>query len=110
MKTKGLDPNETVLRDIALNTKEEEMALWAYGKDGNSVVPANDTWKEWISGLVRATNRPDLDYYDFGEEYYFFDLENQKAIDVPTGNQARTSRVGDAIRNGLVLRLIKRNK
>jgi hypothetical protein len=108
VKSKGLNINEIVLRDIAINAKNKEITLWDYEKYGRSVLQTNYTWQELISGLLKTTERPDLDYYNFGEEYYFYDLENGKKIEIPTGNQVRTSRVGDTLRNGLVLRLMKK--
>ena len=108
IKRKGLNDSEIVLRDIASNNKDKEVTLWDYGKYGRSVLQTNCTWQELISGLLKTTERPDLDYYNFGEEYYFYDFENGKKIEIPTGNQVRTSKVGDTIRNGIILRLMKK--
>jgi len=100
-----------VLKDIANGKKEKEMALWGYGKhDVVGAVPLNDTWQQWIKGLVITTDRPDLDYYNFGKEYYFWDLEGGRKIEIPTGNDARHEIVGNFLRKGMVLRLMRNRK
>lgn len=106
------DINRMVLKDIAKGKTDKEIALWNYGKNGYSGVPVEDKWNQWIrydggkKGLVSVVKRPDLDYYNFGEEFVFFDLLTGKKINIPTGNRARNERVGDSFRNGMVLRLI----
>lgn len=99
--------NEAVLKDIALNQRNHSVAFWCYGRtNGYSTVQTNHTWQEWIDGLITATKRPDLTPYDFGKEYYFFDLSSCKKIKIPTGNDARRIRVGETLRPGMVLRLM----
>lgn len=98
--------SRNVLKDIANGKKNKECALWNYGKYDVSVVPLNDTWQEWIKGLVKQTERPDLDYYNFGKEYYFWDLEGGRKIEIPTGNKARHEIIGHSLYRGMVLRLM----
>ena len=106
-KPKGKnEQSRDVLRDISSNKKDKEYALWSYGKYGYSAVPLSDTWQQEINGLLVTTNRPDLDYHNFGEEFYFFDLSTGKNIEIPTGNRARSEKVGASIRVGMVLRLM----
>ena len=95
-----------ILRNIANGKKDKECALWDYGEYEYSAAPLNDTWQQWIKGLLVTTNRPDLDYHNFGEEFYFFDMSDGKSIEMPTGNRARSEKVGDSIRAGMVLRLM----
>ena len=105
---------ETMLKDIWAGKTDNECALWDYGKYGYSAVPLNDTWQQWISsgngkyGLVVTVNRPDLDYYNFGNEFYFVDLKTNKKISIPTGNRARNEQVGNLFHNGMVVRLMPR--
>ena len=102
----------TTLGDMWAGKKDNECALWDYGEYGYSAVPCSDTWKEWISsgngkyGLVVTVNRPDLDYYNFGDEFYFVDLKTNKKISIPTGNRARNEKVGNLFHNGMVVRLM----
>lgn len=98
--------SHNVLKDIANGKKDKECALWDYGKFGVSVVPLNDTWQEWIMGLVKTTDRPDLDYHNFGKEFHFWDLANSRKIEIPTGNKVRHEIVGHFLRRGMVLRLM----
>ncbi len=95
-----------VLKDIVNGLQNPDIAKWDYGKYGFSAAPGNETWQEWIVGLLKTTNRPDLDYYNFGKEYYFFDLSSCKKIKIPTGNDARRIKVGETLRPGMVLRLM----
>lgn len=96
-----------VIKDIADNKKDKESALMNYGAEGGfSVVPTTDTWQLWIKGLVKTTNRADLDYYNFGKEYYFFDFSSCKKVKIPTGNDARRIKIEDSVRPGMVLRLM----
>jgi hypothetical protein len=103
---------QTVLKNMWAGKTNNECALWDFGKYGYSVVPCNDTWAQWISnsgghgGLVVAVARPDLDYYNFGDEFYFFNLMTGNKIDIPTGDKARREKVGSSVRNGMVLRLM----
>lgn len=105
----------SVLQDIRNGKTDKECALWDYGKHGHSCVPYNDTWKEWISsgngkyGLVVTVDRPDLDYYNFGEEFYFVDLKTNKKISIPTGDKARKEKVGSSFYDGMVVRLMPKN-
>lgn len=102
----------TTLKDIGNHKADNECALWDYGEYGYSAVPCTDTWKEWISsnsgkyGLVVTVNRPDLDYYNFGDEFYFVDLKTNKEISIPTGNKARNAKVSNLFHNGMVVRLM----
>lgn len=111
---KNVDKNTFVLRDIGNGKTDNECALWDFGKLGYSAVPYNDTWKEWISsgngqyGLVVTVNKPDLDYYHFGDEFYFVNLKTNKKISIPTGNRARNEKVGNFFHNGMVVRLMPR--
>ena len=98
--------SQNVLKDIASNKKNNECALWDYGKTGYGAISLADTWQQEIKGLLVTTNRPDLDYHNFGEEFCFFDLSTGKSIEIPTGNRARSEKVGDSIRVGMVLRLM----
>ena len=103
------------LRDIGNGKTDKECALWDYDKYGYSCIPYNDTWKEWISsgngkyGLVVTVDRPDLDYYNFGEEFYFVDLKTNKKISIPTGDKARKEKVGSSFYDGMVVRLMNKN-
>jgi hypothetical protein len=103
---------QTVLKNIWAGKTDKLCALWDFGKYGYSVVPCNDTWAQWISssggqkGLVATVDRPDLDYYNFGDEFYFFDLMSGKKLDIPTGDKARRENVASSVRNGMVLRLM----
>jgi len=106
IKSKGISEERLVLKNIADNKRDKECALWNYGKYDYSVVQANYTWQEWIRELIKTVDRPDLDYYNFGDEYHFFDLSTAKKIVIPTGNRARTEKVGNVFRNGMVLRLM----
>lgn len=109
-------PTDTgiTLKDIGKCKTDNECALWDYGKYGYSAIPLNDTWQQWISsgngkyGLVVTVNRPDLDYYNFGNEFYFVDLKTNKKISIPTGNRARNEQVGNLFHNGMVVRLMPR--
>lgn len=106
-ETEGATNNAiAILQDIGNGKSNNESALWDYGKHGYSTVPNNNTWQEWIKGLVKTTDRPDLDYYNFGKEFYFYDLSTGKSIEIPAGNRARTEKVGSSIRKGMVLRLM----
>jgi hypothetical protein len=106
LKSGGRNKSEIVLKDIANGKKDKECALWDYGKFGFSGVPFNDTWKEWIQGLVITTDRPDLDYYNFGEEFYFFDLSTGNKIKIPTGDKVRKEKVSSSFYGGMVVRLM----
>ena len=97
---------KTILKDIWAGKTDNECALWNFGKYGYSAAPLNDTWQQWIKGLLVTTNRPDLDYHNFGEEFYFFDMSTGKNIEIPTGNKARSEKTGGSIRVGMVLRLM----
>ena len=98
---------QAVLKNIADSRKEKELALMNYGAESDfSAVPIGDTWQLWIRGLVKTTDSPDLDYYNFGNEFYFWDLGKNRKIKIPTGNKARTEKVGDSIQRGMVLRLM----
>jgi len=103
---------QMVLKDMWVGRTNNQCALWDFGKYGYSVVPCNDTWAQWISssgghsGLVVTVARPDLDYYNFGDEFYFFNLMNGNKIDIPTGDKVRREKVGSSVRNGMVLRLM----
>ena len=106
------DKSGFLLRDIGNSKTDNDCALWDYGKYGYSAVPLNDTWQQWINsgngkyGLVVTVNRPDLDYYNFGDEFYFIDLKTNKEISIPTGNRARNEKVGNLFHNGMVVRLM----
>ena len=119
--TKGLlknlfsNRNANILKNIGNGKADPQCALWDYGKYGHSCVPYNDTWKEWISsgngqyGLVVTVNRPDLDYYNFGEEFCFVDLKTEKEISIPIGDKARKEKVGSSFYDGMVVRLMPKN-
>lgn len=101
------------LRDIAIGNKDraKDGALWSYGHYGYSGVQINDAWKEWIESLLITTNRKDLDYYNFGNEFHFIDLYTGKTIDIPTDNRAKNEKVGNSnlFRNGMILRLMPKD-
>ena len=97
-----------VLKDMAVNRRESDASIWAYGKYGDSVVQMNSTWKEWIDDLLKTTERPDLAYYNFGKEYYFFDFMSGKKIKIPTESDAKRLLVKESIQPGMVLRLMRR--
>lgn len=103
-----------VLKNIWAGKTDKECALWSFGKYEYSVVQSNETWAQWISnsggqrGLVVTVERPDLDYYNFGDEFYFFDFMTGNKIDIPTKDKARREKVGSSVRNGMVLRLMPR--
>lgn len=109
---KDVDKSKLILQNIGNGKTDKECALWDYGKYGYSCIPYNDTWKEWISsgngkyGLVVTVNRLDLDYYNFGEEFYFVDLKTNKKISIPTGDKARKEKVGSSFYDGMVVRLM----
>lgn len=97
---------KTVLKDIWAGKTDNEYAKWDYGKHMYNIITLNDTWEQEIKGLLITTNRPDLDYHNFGDGFYFFDLSTGKNIEIPTGNRARSEKPGDSIRTGMVLRLM----
>ena len=97
---------KATLKDIWAGKTDNAYAKWNYGKYEYNIITLNDTWEQEIKGLLKTTNRPDLDYYNFGEEFCFFDLSTGKSIEIPTGNRARCENVGDSIRTGMVLRLM----
>jgi hypothetical protein len=105
---------QMVLKDLWAGKRKNDCAMWSFGIHGDSVVPCNDTWAEWIStnggrkGLVAVVGRSDLDYYNFGDEFYFFDFRTCGKIDIPTKDKARREKIGSSVQNGMVLRLMPR--
>jgi len=97
---------KTALKDIWAGKTDNEYAKWNYGKYMYNIITLNDTWQQEIKGFLITTNRPDLDYHNFGEEFYFFDLATGKNIEIPTGNRARSEKHRNSIRVGMVLRLM----
>ncbi len=94
------------LKDIANGKRDNESALWGYGRSDSNVVQLNNTWEEWIRSLLKTTGRTDLDYYNFGDEFYFIDLSSSKKIEISTGKRAHHEKVGNTFRKGMVLRLL----
>lgn len=101
----------SVSRDIARSKSDPEIVLFAFDKPDFSVVPLSQKWADWISyekgekGLVATVNRPSLDYNDFGNEFYFVDLSNDKIISIPIGKLAKHLDVGSSFHKGMVLYL-----
>lgn len=103
------DIAKTVLKDIANATKDKSIALYSFREYGNSGVPTNDTWAVWLKKFPASIGRADLDYYNLGNEFHLVDFSTGKEIPIPTGNKARTEKVGDTIHPGMVLRLMQKD-
>ena len=107
--------SSSVLRDIGRSKSDPEAVLFAFGEYDYSAVPLNEKWADWISydkgrkGLVATVNRPDLDYYNFGNEFYFYELISGKSVSIPTSNLAKQLNVSGSFQKGMVLHLRPKN-
>jgi hypothetical protein len=103
------DIARTVLKDIANATKDKNIAIYSFREHGNSGVPTGETWEIGFKKFPASIGRTNLDYHNLGDEFYFVDFTTGKEIPIPTGNRARTEKIGDSIHAGMVLRLMQKD-
>lgn len=108
-KDKVISGELYVLQNIAESKKDKDCAKWDYAEYGYSAVPITETWNQWLDGLVSDMERPEIKSYNFGDNFYFFNLDTGKEIKIPTDEAKRNEKVGDLFRKGMVLRLMPRN-
>ena len=98
-----------VLKDIAISHAEQDFSWFGFGEhDKCGAIPVNELWLEWINQLLKVTKRTDLDYYNFGDHYYLYDLLTGDIMDFPTGVTVKTSRIGNIVPHGRVLRVMQK--
>lgn len=95
-----------VLASIAEARRDNSLVKWEYAHHGYGNAPVEEPWDTWLASLAKAMNRTDLYSNNFGDYFYFFDLDTGKAIKIPTEKARRQELVGKTLRPGMVLRLM----
>lgn len=100
------------LKDIAEQYRDSKSVNFGINKTPYNVqLPLEKTWEDWFFDLKKFPPFNEnyiLDYHNFGNHYLFIDLDTGNEIRVPTSDSARTEKVGDSFKKGMVLRLIPR--
>lgn len=99
---------EKVLREIASHHKEKECSLWYMGRDCASVLQINDTWNQWIAGLIKVTGRTDLEPHNFADHFYLYDLSRNQIIEFPKDKFMREAIIGNRFGNGKLIRVMEK--
>ncbi|OQK15420.1 hypothetical protein AU255_18295 [Methyloprofundus sedimenti] len=103
---------ELFFKDVINNMRDPNSIKWSYKNHHNldmSGIPLYETWEKWLKDLINHMDVQNIDYPNFGDHYYFYEMTSGKEINIPIGvEDTRNKKVRDSFKNGMVLRLMPR--
>lgn len=99
-----------VTKDIADSLRDNQCSYWGYGNHIKcAVVQIHDRWQDWITQLIKVTERPELEQHNFGDHYCIYDLGSSEVIEFPKDKHTRESKIGNRFHTGKILRIMPKN-